>query len=287
MSERSLTVGAWNALVRRARIGRERKAVALTISSYANRDGTGIHCGVATLAVDCEIGYSTARRYLAWMREVGLIELVKSGNVRRGLSDEYQLTLGPDVREHLKVPQDDEYKALKDELREANRSGEKARRMRVLRSPQASAEPTAEDGSESAPVAESALTQASAENPDLRSESAPSALTQDERPPRPKHQPLKPHQGGRAAPQTPRRLEDPPTSGHRNAERNSPTEIPDPPPQAPSATTDRAREPARCAQPGCAKGFTLSTDGTTIERCPDPSHPPPDNVIPFPTRQTA
>jgi DNA-binding transcriptional ArsR family regulator len=94
------SVGAWNAVVRRARIGRERKAAALVVSSYANADGTGIHCGVARLAVDLEVSYSTARRCLAWLREVGLIEVVRAGNrQRKNLADEYRLILGPDVLE--------------------------------------------------------------------------------------------------------------------------------------------------------------------------------------------
>lgn len=168
-------VGAWNALVRRARIGREKKAVALAVSSYANADGTGIHCGVARLAVDCEIGYSTARRYLAWMRQVGLIELVRHGNQRKGLSDEYRLTIGPDILEHIQVPSPNEYDALRDELRNANRAGQKSRRIPNQRSPRESAD---EDQAEP-----SALAIVSADEADQRSPGESSALTQDEPPP--------------------------------------------------------------------------------------------------------
>ncbi|MCW2768522.1 MAG: hypothetical protein JWO11_4481 [Nocardioides sp.] len=122
--ELGASVGAWNAVVRRARIGRERKAAALVVSSYAHANGTGIHCGVARLAVDLEVSYSTAKRTLAWLRKVGLIELVRVGNRRRNLSDEYRLILGPDVLEKIDVLNPAEHQRLTDGLREANRSGD-------------------------------------------------------------------------------------------------------------------------------------------------------------------
>lgn len=121
--ELGVSVGAWNALVRRARIGRARKAGCLVVSSYADADGTDIHCGVARLAVDLEVSYSTAKRILAWMRSVGLIELVRAGNRRRNLSDEYRLILGPDVLEEIHVLDPDEHSKLADNIREANRGG--------------------------------------------------------------------------------------------------------------------------------------------------------------------
>ncbi|GGN99861.1 hypothetical protein GCM10010112_94010 [Actinoplanes lobatus] len=173
-----VTVGAWNALVRRARLGRERKGVALTFSSYADADGTGIHCGVARLAVDCEIGYSTARRYLAWMRVVGLIELVRHGNFRRGLSDEYRLVLGTQLLEHIDLPDPAAYDRMRDEIRNRNRAGSSDRTIRAkhLRSPEQSAEPEPQPEP-------SAPTQVSADTGHLRSPGTPSALTQDEPPP--------------------------------------------------------------------------------------------------------
>jgi len=163
----------WNALVRRARMGMKRKAAALTLGTYAGPTGGDIKCGVARLATDLEIGYSTARRYLAWLRDVGLIELVKPGNHRRGRADEYRLIIGPDVGKHVEIPEEDEYRSLVDGLSDANYGGEKARR---LRSPIASADPTESEDT-------SALNRVSAERRDLRSLSASSALSQGERPP--------------------------------------------------------------------------------------------------------
>ncbi|MEU7904132.1 helix-turn-helix domain-containing protein [Actinoplanes sp. NPDC049118] len=190
--ELGATAGAWNAVIRRARIGRERKAAALVVSSYARADGTRIHCGVARLAVDLEVSYSTARRYLAWLRDVGLIELVRAGNRHRQLSDEYRLILGADVMEHLDVLNPAQHKKLTDDMREANRSGSRERTQRAtkaaLRSPRMSADESsvlrssrvsAEDAESAEPLRSP---KASAETGVLRSSEASSALTQDERP---------------------------------------------------------------------------------------------------------
>ncbi|NED57837.1 hypothetical protein G3I24_43990 [Micromonospora aurantiaca] len=113
------TAGAWLDLVRRARWGNHRlKLAALVVGSYAAADGTDVHCGVARLALDAEIGYSTARKYLAELRRIGLIELVARVR-RRGRSDEYRLILGPDVLEHLQVPDPDTYRRDAREVRTA------------------------------------------------------------------------------------------------------------------------------------------------------------------------
>jgi len=117
--ELGATVGAWNALVRRARIADRRKLAALVVSSYADADGRGIHCGVSRLAVDLGCSYRTAQRYLSWLREVGLIELVREGNRRLRRSDEYRLIIGPDIMEHLEVLDPDSYSDLRGELMDA------------------------------------------------------------------------------------------------------------------------------------------------------------------------
>ncbi|MDT5026633.1 MAG: hypothetical protein QOE61_3059 [Micromonosporaceae bacterium] len=199
----------WNALVRRARIGMKRKAAALVIGTYAGPTGRDVKCGVARLAADLEVGYSTARRYLAWLREVGLIELVKAGNHRRGRADEYRLIIGPDVAKHIEIPEDDEYRALVEGLSDVNYGGEKNRR---LRSPIASADPTE-------PEEGSALNRVSAEPRDLRSFSDSSALTLGERPPSNNTlQERAPSTGG-APPPDPRRR--PPPSASANEAKPS------------------------------------------------------------------
>lgn len=196
----------WYALVRRARIGRERKQAALTIASYADKNGGGIKCGVARLAADCEVGYSTARRYLAWLRDVGWIELVRAGNHKKGLADEYRLILDPAKHAHLDIPEADEYRKIIDEVNGSNQSGQKGRRMRVQRSSKVSANAT--DHGES-----SALAIVSADDGYQRSFDAPSALIHGEPPPINSHRAveLRPPTGG-APPPDPRRRPPPPAS---------------------------------------------------------------------------
>jgi DNA-binding transcriptional ArsR family regulator len=116
------TVGHWNELVRRARLGGELKKAALVFSSYANADGTRVFCGVARLAVDCECSHRTAQRHLDKLRKVGLVELVRRGNRRRGLADEYRLILGSSLLDHVEIPSPAEYERLIDDVRQANKA---------------------------------------------------------------------------------------------------------------------------------------------------------------------
>jgi hypothetical protein len=215
-SDLGVAPGRWNALVRRARIGRERKHAALTVSSYADKNGRGIKCGVARLAADCEIGYSTARRYLAWLRDTGLIELVRAGNHKKGLADEYRLILDEPKYAHLDIPEGDEYRKIVDEVNGGNAAAQKGRRMRNQRSPKESANAT--DHAE-----ESALTMASADDRYQRSFDAPSALIHGEPPPSSNHlvSEVRPSTGG-APPPDPRRR--PPPSASATSERKSPSD---------------------------------------------------------------
>lgn len=130
--DRGAKQGAWMEMIRRSRIGRDRKAAMLVIGSYAGADGTGVFPGVARLAVDCEVSYRTAGRYLKWARDVGLIELVKKGNRRRRLADEYRLIIGPDLRDRVTIPHPGVYRKLIEDIAAANRA-ESARRQRPAR----------------------------------------------------------------------------------------------------------------------------------------------------------
>jgi hypothetical protein len=201
--------GKWNGLIRRARISRQLKHAALTVSSYADKHGRDVKCGVARLAADCDIGYSTARRYLAWLREVGLIELVHAGSYKRGLADEYRLIIDEAKHGHLDIPDGEEYRRIVDEVNSSNQSSQKGRRLRDQRSPKESANAT--DQRES-----SALTTASANDGYQRSFGTPSALIQGEPPPSNDHlvSEVRPSTGG-APPPDPRRPEPPTASGSR------------------------------------------------------------------------
>jgi hypothetical protein len=127
-----VSLGKWFGVVRRARLDLKKKTVALVIGSYASTDGTSVKCGVARLAADCEMGFSTARRYLAWLREVGLIELVRVGNRKSKRSDEYRLTVHPHTEKAVGALAEDEYRDLVDGMKATNRVGEKNRRLSAL-----------------------------------------------------------------------------------------------------------------------------------------------------------
>lgn len=171
--ELGATVGAWNALIRRTRMADRQKLAALVVSSYADTDGTGIHCGVARLAVDLGASYRTAQRYLAWLREVGLIELVREGNRRKRLSDEYRLIIGPDVLEHLEVLAPDTYEEARTDMREAR-----------TRRNQAPPKNDAQSAPESAYATDDqASPKVSSKDGDQASNEAPSGVTLDVPPP--------------------------------------------------------------------------------------------------------
>lgn len=129
----------WIPLIRRADIPLDRKGALLILASYANyRDddetgqiaGEGVHPGIDRYAQDLRKSPATARRYLAWAREIGVIELVCQGNRRRGLSDEYRLTLSVEALERLGVPDPTRYKELIGVGVRARKSTAKAARTR-------------------------------------------------------------------------------------------------------------------------------------------------------------
>lgn len=207
-----VSLGKWYGVVRRARLDDyKKKTVALVVGSYANTDGTSVKCGVARLAADCEMGFSTARRYLAWMREVGLIELVKVGNRKSKRSDEYRLTVHPHTVKAINALGEDEYRDLVDGMKVTNRAGEKNRRLSAL-TQEVSAEATGSGDPDDDP---SALTHRSERrNGFLRS-------PMGEPPPLSKRSPLT----GGAPPPDPRRPQPPTASGSGTDEQNSPNEL--------------------------------------------------------------
>lgn len=166
-------LGAWNALVRRSRITDRQKLAALVVSSYADPDGTGIHCGVTRLAVDLGVSYRTAQRYLSWLRQVGLLELVREGNRRKRLSDEYRLIIGPDILEHFEVLDPGRYEEMRTDLRDARSKRDQA-------SPKNDAQSALESA---AAEMDQASPMASYKDGDQASNSASSGVTQGVPPP--------------------------------------------------------------------------------------------------------
>jgi Helix-turn-helix domain len=115
------SVNEWVNVVRRARLGSSAKLIALVIASYANPDGTHVYPGVARLAVQTELDYRTVRRALGKLRNAGLLQVTKRGARKAGQSDEYRLTLAPDLLDNIAVPTPDEEKEAIQSVREKHR----------------------------------------------------------------------------------------------------------------------------------------------------------------------
>lgn len=89
----------WERVVRRLGFPLRLKLLALTLATYADKDGSRVRPGVDVLAAVTVQGESTVRRQLAALRESGLIEQVSRGGGRagHGKATEYRLTLPVDV----------------------------------------------------------------------------------------------------------------------------------------------------------------------------------------------
>ncbi|WP_426513495.1 helix-turn-helix domain-containing protein [Dactylosporangium sp. McL0621] len=98
----SVTLRQWVDVVRRARLGRTPKAVALMLATYADNDGRHVFPGVARLAVDCELTYNVVQTALQRLRQAGLIDVVRKAS-RPGQADEYRLILAADVLDRIDV----------------------------------------------------------------------------------------------------------------------------------------------------------------------------------------
>lgn len=95
--------GRWFELIRRMRLEPGLKFSALTLGTFADGDGGDVRPGAARIAMDCGAGYSTVRRHLATLRRLGLIELVKRGNRKKGWVDLYRLAIPVDLLERLEL----------------------------------------------------------------------------------------------------------------------------------------------------------------------------------------
>lgn len=128
MSDRELRPASrfeWEQIIRRARLdgliggsgklgkdgrptrgaiaGKTFKAAALTWASYGNPDGSSIHPGDATWAVESEVGLKDIKAIKAFLIEVGLTERIKAGSRRLRQPDIYRLTLPSDLLERVHV----------------------------------------------------------------------------------------------------------------------------------------------------------------------------------------
>jgi hypothetical protein len=134
-------LGEWNQIIRRARLSRGLKTSCFVLSSYANSDGTSVYCGVARLAVGAQCDYRTAQRHLKWLRDEGMIQLVRKGS-RSGRADEYRLTLHAGIIDRPWHLDPGEEKALVVAMQEENRDKVSAGRSRSRASTASSCDDT-------------------------------------------------------------------------------------------------------------------------------------------------
>lgn len=100
----------WRRVIRRARLGSSVTLVASILADFANPDGTRIRPGNERLVAATELADKTVRRALERLREAGLIERVFSGSKsgRKGLADEYRLTIPGDLTDRVPMLAPDE-----------------------------------------------------------------------------------------------------------------------------------------------------------------------------------
>ena len=81
------------------------KAVAYTLATYGDLDGTSVRPGNEALAADTCTSDKTVRRAVGELRDLGLIERVVHGSARgrAGVADEYRLSIPVDLHERTRV----------------------------------------------------------------------------------------------------------------------------------------------------------------------------------------
>jgi len=97
-------VNTWLNVVRRSRLARTTKYVALLLATYASPDGSNIYPGVARLAIQSGYAYKTVQVELQRLRAVGLIQAMPRRGMRRGWSTRYRLILSADLLDKVDVP---------------------------------------------------------------------------------------------------------------------------------------------------------------------------------------
>lgn len=99
----------WERIVRRVRMDKAHRYLALTMATYGNLDGTKVMPGVPRLARVMGVSEPTVKRGMKWLRETGFILRTKQGNRWEKMSDQYRLTIPVDILElEMLSPEEDE-----------------------------------------------------------------------------------------------------------------------------------------------------------------------------------
>lgn len=97
----------WERIVRRASMPGSAKFLALTLATYASKDGTRVLPGEQRLARVMGVAPRTIERGFKWLRENEFVTLTKKGNRHQGRVNEYRLTVPSDVLERLTLDPDE------------------------------------------------------------------------------------------------------------------------------------------------------------------------------------
>ncbi|WP_032376790.1 helix-turn-helix domain-containing protein [Rhodococcoides fascians] len=87
----------WERVIRRVTVPPQAMFLGLVLATYANEDGSRVHPGTHRLARVMGVSVPTVKRGLSVLRETGFIQRVKQGNRWANQSDEYQLTVPPNL----------------------------------------------------------------------------------------------------------------------------------------------------------------------------------------------
>ncbi|BCF84556.1 MULTISPECIES: helix-turn-helix domain-containing protein [Rhodococcus] len=96
----------WEGIVRRVSMPSGAKYLALMLATFSDSDGSRIYPGIGLLGRTMEVSERTVIRNLGWLRDNGFVTRSKKGNRHLSMSDEYQLTVPPDVLDRLVLDPD-------------------------------------------------------------------------------------------------------------------------------------------------------------------------------------
>lgn len=100
----------WERVVRRIRMPPTTKLVALTLASYANRDGSQVRPGRGRIAAVVGVTTRTVSRCLVMLRDMGLLDRISkgSGSAFHSATDVYRLTIPVDLLDATEMLDPDE-----------------------------------------------------------------------------------------------------------------------------------------------------------------------------------
>ena len=99
----------WERVIKRVQMAPGHKYLALTLATYANKEGERVRPGIARLARVMQVSEPTVKRGMKWLRDEGFIARTQQGNRRSTppQADTYQLTVPMNVLELRQLDPDE------------------------------------------------------------------------------------------------------------------------------------------------------------------------------------